>query len=169
MYVCFIVTPPLIALLSEQLVRTGSLKFGLELLRRWDGRAPAPAVLRADRPRTCIRKCSRIRFRAVPRDEGKERYPPSRRPDHGARQESTGGPQQTPPRHQTPDESNGENAPECTDPEALTRTLNACQGVESRHPHTPRQHRQDQDRDGVAVPLVLIAVIQQTHNVLAGE
>src|SRR5260370_38270132 len=46
MYVCFIVTPPLIALLAEQLVRTGSLKVGLELLRPWDGRAPAPAVQR---------------------------------------------------------------------------------------------------------------------------
>src|SRR5439155_5405184 len=44
MYVCFIVTPPLIALLAEQLVRTGSLEFGLELLRPWDGRAPEPAV-----------------------------------------------------------------------------------------------------------------------------
>src|SRR5260370_1341306 len=38
--------PPLIALLAEQLVRTGSLKFGLELLRPWDGRAPAPAAQR---------------------------------------------------------------------------------------------------------------------------
>src|SRR5437868_2492124 len=54
MYVCFIVTPPLIALLAEQLVRTGSLEFGLELLRPWDGRAPEPAVQRWNPSRSSL-------------------------------------------------------------------------------------------------------------------